>query len=171
MTRHRSAMIVTFGGLFLAGAIGVGASAAELLGTHADWKIYRHGTGGESMCFAVTEASEKNPAGGERQTPHIYITAWPKAGIRAEISVLVGLALKAGTEIKVEVDGTRFELFSDGDRAYVGDSNEELRLLEAMRRGKSMTVSAMSEAGKPTRDVYSLSGVTAAVQAIAADCS
>jgi hypothetical protein len=171
MTRHRCALIVTLSGLVLAGALGVAASAAELLGTHADWKVYRHGTGGESMCFAVTEASEANPTGGERQTPHIYVTAWPKAAIKAEISVLVGLALKTGAEINVEVDGTRFELFSDGDRAYVGDANEELRLLEAMRRGKSMTVSATSEAGKPTRDIYSLLGVTAAVQAIAADCS
>jgi invasion protein IalB len=170
MTRHRSAMVVTLSALVLAGAIGVVANAAELLGTHADWKIYRHGTGGESMCFAVTEASEANPAAGERQAPHVYITAWPKAGISAEISVLVGLALKEGAEIKVEVDGTRFELFSDGDRAYVGDANEELRLLEAMRRGKSMTVSATSEAGKATRDSYSLSGVTAAVRALEADC-
>ena len=122
------------------------------------------------MCFAVSEASEASAAD-ERQKPRIYVTAWPKAGIKAEISVLVGLALKKGAEIKVDVHGARFELFSDGDRAYVRDANEELKLLEAMRRGKSMTVSATSEAGKPTRDNYSLSGVTAAVQEIASGCS
>lgn len=171
MTRHRLASIVTLSGLVLGSSLGAAATGAQLLGTHADWKIYRHGTGGESMCFAVTEASEANPAGGERQKPHVYVTAWPKAGIKAEISVLVGLALKKGTEIRVDVDGSRFELFSDGDRAYVGDADEELRLLEAMRRGKSMTVSATSETGKPTRDSYSLSGVRAAVQAITAECS
>ena len=97
------------------------------------------------MCFAVSEASEASAAD-ERQKPRIYVTAWPKAGIKAEISVLVGLALKKGAEIKVDVDGARFELFSDGDRAYVRDANEELKLLEAMRRGKSMTVSATTEA-------------------------
>jgi len=171
MTRYRSALIVTLSGLVMAGSLGAAAAGAQLLGTHAEWKIYRHGTSDEGMCFAVTEASEANPAGGERQKPHIYVTAWPKAGIKAEISVLVGLPLKAGAEIVVDVDGTKFELLSDGDRAYVGDADEEPKLLEAMRRGKSMTVSATSEAGKPTRASFSLSGVTAAVSAIAAACS
>ncbi len=170
MTRHRIAPIGIAIALVMVGSLAATATGAELLGTHGDWKLYRHGTGEVRMCFAVTEASDAGQAGA-RQKPHIYITAWPKAGIKAEISVLVGLALKQGAQIKVDVDGTRFDLFPDGDRAYVGDEDEEQKLLEAMRRGRAMTVSATSESGKPTRDSYSLSGVTAAVQAIASDCS
>jgi len=156
--------------LALAMAFGTVAEAAELMSTHSSWKAYRHGEGGDRMCFAVSAASEQNPPDGERQKSFIYVTAWPQAGIKAEISVLVGFVLKRGAEIKVEVGGTTFTLFADGDRAYVGDVNEELKMLEAMRRGKTLTVTAPAGAGETTKDSYSLSGVTAAIQAVASGC-
>lgn len=143
--------------------------AADLLATHGDWKTYRHGTGDERMCFAVAAPSERSPPE-DRQKAYIYVTAWPKAGIRAEISVLPGFVLKRGAEIRVEVAGGSFTLQADGDRAFVVDPNDEARLLEAMRRSKAMTVTASPGAGDTQRDTYSLSGVTAAIQAIATSC-
>jgi hypothetical protein len=122
------------------------------------------------MCFAVTGASEQSPPGGDRPKPHIYVTSWPRAGIKAEISVLVGVFMRRGTEIKIEVGGNTFTLQSDGDRGFVVDAGEEQRLLEAMRRGKALTVATTSSAGDSTRDTFSLSGVTAAVQAAASGC-
>lgn len=167
MTKHFKSASVIFVLLLAAGSVG----AAELVSTHNDWKAYRHGTGDQRMCFAVSEPSEADPKSLKRESPHVYVTAWPKAGIKAEISVLVGVALSKSAQIQVNVDGNQFELFPDGDRAYVSDANEELKLLEAMRRGRSMTVTATSAAGEQTRDTYSLSGVTAAVQSMSSGCS
>lgn len=150
--------------------VGSPASSADLVGTHGDWKVYRHGSGDERLCFAVTTPSEQSPSDSERQKPHVYVTAWPKAGIRAEISVLPGFILRHGTEIRVEVAGTSFTLQADGDRAFVVDPNDELKLLDAMRRSKAMTVSASYGTGDTARDIYSLTGVTAAVQAVASSC-
>ncbi|MFV0298477.1 MAG: invasion associated locus B family protein [Hyphomicrobiaceae bacterium] len=142
------------------------AAAAELTGTHSDWKTYRHGGGKNVMCFAVTSATEQNPTGGGRQAPHFYITAWPKQGIKAEVSVLLGFDLQPKSSIKVEIGGSTFTLFADGDRAFVGQAGEEQRLISAMRRGARMVVEATSARGATSKDVYSLSGVTASMQAL-----
>jgi invasion protein IalB len=162
-----AAFFLTMG---VAGASSTAGVAAELLGAHGDWKTYTHGTGDGRMCFAVSEPSESNPGAG-RQKPYVYVTAWPKAGIKAEISVLVGVALKKGSEIEVDVDGNRFGLSPDGDRAYVDNASQETRLLDAMRRGRTMTVIVTPEGGKALRDMYSLTGITAAIQELAASCS
>jgi hypothetical protein len=148
----------------------VTAAAAELTGTHGDWKTYRHGAGESRMCFAVATAEEASPVNGQRDKPHVYVTAWPTAGIKAEISVLLGFSLKRGAEIEVDVGGTAFTLLADDDRAFVADTGDEARLLDAMRRGRVMTVSGVSSAGLTSKDSYSLLGVTAAIQAIASDC-
>ena len=150
--------------------LAVHASAAELMGTHTDWKTYRHSHRGETLCFAVARASEQKPSGGDREAPHLYVTAWPKAGIKAEVSIILGYTLEKGAEVTVDVSGTTFTLVADGDRAYIGDAGEEPKLLDAMRRGKVMTVEATSDTGTRSRDVFSLLGVTASIQAIAASC-
>jgi invasion protein IalB len=170
MPRLRNVTAALLVGLALLLAAGTAAPAADLISTHGDWKAYRHGSGDMLLCYAVTSASEQLPPGGNRQKPHIYITAWPKAGIKTEISVLVGTVLRRGAEIKIDVGGSSFSLQPDGDRAFVVDQVEEQRLLEAMRRGKVLTVATTTAPGETMRDTYSLSGVTAAVQAAAAGC-
>jgi invasion protein IalB len=174
MTRYDKAASMIFVLLLAAGSAWTttsSAHAAELVSTHNDWKAYRHGSGDQRVCFAVSEPSEANPQGGRREGPHIYVTAWPKAGIKAEISVLVGAALKKNDQIDVSIDGNKFELFPDGDRAYVSDANDELKLLDAMRRGRSMTITSTSATGQQMRDTYSLLGLTAAIQSMSSGCS
>ena len=53
----------------------------------------------------------------------------------------------------------------------LADPSDEQKLLDAMRRGKVMTVEATSDGGTRSRDVFSLAGVTASVLAIASNCS
>ena len=157
--------------LYLASILTGPVSAAELTGTHNDWKTYKHGAGKDQMCFAVTPAQEQQPSGGDRKTPHAYVTTWPKQGVKAEISILLGFDLKPDSDVTVDVSGASFKLFADGDRGFVGEPGDEEKLLAAMKRGTRMTVEAISDKGTKSRDVFSLSGVTASMQEITAGCS
>lgn len=147
------------------------AAAVELTSTHADWKTYRHTQRGEMLCFAVTRASEHKPSGEDRGTPFFYVTAWPKAGIKAEVSIMLGYAPERGAEVTADISGNSFTLVADGDRAYIGNADEEQQLLDAMRRGKTMTVQGTTDSGTRSRDVFSLSGATASIQAITSSCN
>jgi hypothetical protein len=153
--------------LWVAGA----AAAAELVTTQSDWKVYRHGEGRELRCFAVTaETADKTGAAGAA-TAHAYITAWPGQGTRGEVSVHLGRRLAPDAEISAEIADSTFTFTADGDRAYVKAAAEERRLVEAMRRGVRMTVELEAADGTPIgKHTFSLSGVTAALQAIIGAC-
>lgn len=144
--------------------------AANPLGRFSDWTAYVHDDGDQRLCFVVSEPKAKAPAGVRREPPHLFISAWPKAGIKAEISIKMGYALKKGTEAVVSVDNQVFRLFSEADRVFVAEPTQELKLIEAMKKGTVASVQATSERGTTTTDSYSLAGLTQALQSIAASC-
>ena len=91
-------------------------------------------------------------------------------GVKAEISVKLGYPIKTGSDITVMVGNDTFTLFPKEERAYVADATEELKLIEAMKKGSKLTVQATSERGTATTDTYSLAGLSQALQALAAAC-
>jgi invasion protein IalB len=153
----------------LVGALGGGVAAAELVSAHSDWKVYRHGDGRDLMCFAVSVASSDS-SGPARETAYAYVTTWPRQGVKAEISLSLGLVLNKDAEVTADISGTTFKLVADGDRAFVAEAEEEGKLLEAMRRGVRLTIEATTADGARIKDVLSLSGVTASIQAITSAC-
>lgn len=146
------------------------SNAAQVVARHADWTAYAHDGDGQKLCFVVSEPKDKQPTGAKRDAPHFYVTGWPKAGIKSEVSIKMGYAVKKGSEPVVTVDNQVFRLFASADRLFVADPTEELKLIEAMKKGQRLFVQATSERGTSTMDTYSLAGLTQALQAAAASC-
>ena len=90
--------------------------------------------------------------------------------MKSEISVKIGYTLRKNSDVTLAVGSSSFKLFVNGDRAYVSDATQELKLLEAMRKGSTMTVQGTSERGTTTTDTYSLAGISQALQAITTSC-
>jgi invasion protein IalB len=146
------------------------ARAAQLLGKHNDWVSYAHEEGGQKLCFLTSEPKARQAAGVPREAPHFYVSAWPKAGVRAEVSVRLGFPVKKEAEVVVSIDDQKWRLFVDGERAFVGDQTQELKLIEAMKKGQRMLVEATSEGGAKVVDTYSLSGITQGLQSLGGAC-
>lgn len=152
---------------------GAGCSAGladDLLSRHGDWEVRRRGSGAERMCSATTTAVGPTGVGTGGATGQVHVTAWPAGAIKSEISIVIGRDVGPLTDVTAEIGAAGFALLADGDRAYVHDLQEELRLLQAMRRGRSMTVTATTVAGGRVQSIYSLAGLTAAVEAVASAC-
>ena len=66
--------------------------------------------------------------------------------------------------------GVHDDLFAKDDKAFVADPTEELKLIEAMKRGSSMKVDATSDSGSSTSDTYSLMGISAALRGLSDTC-
>jgi len=156
-------------GVALAGSIAL-AQSVKSIGTYSSWTAFTHGEGGSLLCFATAQPTKQEPAGAKRAPAFVYVSSWPKDGVKAEVSVRVGYPLRIGSEVTMAIGGSNFKLFVHGDRAYVADAEDELKLIEAMRKGATMTVVGTSERGTTTTDTYSLAGVTQALQAVAANC-
>lgn len=152
-------------------ATAVCASAqTKLVNSFNDWHFYSHEKSGERLCFIATAAQSSEPAGIKRDPAYFYVSAWPKDGVRTELSIKIGYPFKDGSEATVTVGDDSFKLFTSEDRAFVGNPIEELKLLEAMKRGSTMVVEGVSEQGTATKDTFSLMGVTKAVQTLTGQC-
>ena len=91
--------------------------------------------------------------------------------MKAEPSFKVGYPVKPDAEMSVTVGTDMFKLFVKGERGFVSDPNEELKLIESLKKGSNAFVKATSARGTATTDTYSLSGLSAALDKLAATCS
>lgn len=141
------------------------------LGTFKDWnaRSYKDG-GGKLVCtmYSVPKTSEGDYT--NRGEVYVFVTHRPAHNRVDEVSVDIGYTFKKGAPVNVIISGTTFELFSDRSTAWTRDSKSDRTLVRAMRAGADMIVQGVSSRGTRTTDTYSLSGFTAAHNAISNAC-
>lgn len=147
------------------------AQAANPIEKHGDWTMYAADAGGSRLCFVTAQPTDTKPDGAKRDAIHFYVSAWPKEGVKSEVSVKLGYPAKKGSAPTVSIGTQAFKLFIKDDKAFVADPTAELKLIEAMKKGGKVLVEAMSERGTATSDIYSLSGFDKALQALSTKCS
>jgi hypothetical protein len=143
---------------------------ARLLEKIGEWSVFIHEGAGGRVCFAAAAPSDMQPKAAKRTSVVFYVTSWPKDGVRNEVSVRLGWAIKENSTASVTAGGQRFVLPGEKDKAYTRDATDERKLLAAMAAGGPMIVKATSEKGTATTDQYSLEGAAAAVQKLQQAC-
>ena len=58
--------------------------------------------------------------------------------------------------MNVTIDGTSFELFTDGEWAWPGSAEDDAALLAALKNGTTAVLTARSGRGTQTKDTFSL---------------
>jgi invasion protein IalB len=158
----------------LAAAVAAGPARAANptpIDKFGDWAAQTYDDGGKTLCYATS--SPKKQAGNfkSRGNPYIAVTHAPQAGVRDQISYIAGYELKADSAVTLTVGKQSFSLsVLQKDRAWAKDASVDKAMIEAMRKGNSMTVKGTSARGTEITDTYSLVGFTKAYQAIGAAC-
>jgi hypothetical protein len=134
-----------------------------------DWRVLTHDGPEGRICFAIAAPKTSEPPAAAPGA-HFYVSAWPKEGVRAEISVKTSVLLKPNAPASIAIGQNFYKLFSMGDRAFVMDATDELKVLDAMKKGSSITVIAQSEQGVVSKDTYSLAGIAQALQSVSGGC-
>lgn len=132
------------------------------------WAIYAH-PGPPRVCFVLSTPKAADKAGG-RAPVQVLVSSWPSEGVRAEVSLRSVTPFRKGSGASITIGAQVFRLFTEGDRAWVADAMQELKLIEAMRRGSRMVVQAVGEKGKQTVDAIALAGFAQAMQSLAQAC-
>lgn len=138
--------------------------------TFSDWVLETSSEGANKFCYIATTAQQLAAGPAKRSASVLYISAWPKDGIKSEISIKLGFVAKAAAGAKVSIGKEVFKLFINNEHAFVSDATQELKLVEAMKKGAKLTVEATAQGGGQVIDTYSLSGIGQALQAQAAAC-
>ena len=82
----------------------------------------------------------------------------------------LGYPVKPDKDMTVTIGSDSFKMYGKGDRGFVLDPTEELKLIESMKKGSSAVVKAISAKGTGTTDTYSLAGLAQALDKMATTC-
>jgi hypothetical protein len=149
-----------------------GPAKPTLLGQYGEWGAYTATPGGRKICFAISKpaAAETKPADRPRNQPYMFISTRPADRVTNEVSIMVGYPFKTSSEATAEVGATTFQLYTQGDGAWIKNAAEEAHMVDAMRAGDSAVVKGTSAKGTESIDTYSLKGLTEALDRLAQEC-
>jgi invasion protein IalB len=146
------------------------AQDVTLLEKFKDWSAYA-ATGSPKVCFAVAKPTDSNPKNVKRGPIFFYISQWPTDKAVNEVSVKMGYPFAEGAKTKVTIGSEKFEMFTKDEGAFVEKPEDEKKLVEAMKSGSTMKIEGKSARGTNTSDVYSLNGLSDAMERAAKECS
>ncbi len=147
-------------------------SLSSPLSSNAAWDVY---TDVAKNCWLVSAPQKLvNTKGGKKVEVNrgkslLFISFWEQPKQRGEVSYTGGYPYRSyreGSGVVLRVDSEEFELFSepDGQVAWSKNSNEDIKITNAMKRGTEATIIAFSKRGTKTVDTISLRGFTAAFE-------
>jgi hypothetical protein len=153
-------------------AAAAGGADPTLIGQFGTWGAYTAMPNGRKVCFALAKpsSSKTNPPNRPRDPAYAFVSTRPAEKVVNEVSVMIGYALKPGSESTVDVGGASYAMYTQGDGLWIKNAAEEERLVDAMRKSADAVVKGVSAKGTETTDTFSLKGLAQALDKIAQDC-
>jgi invasion protein IalB len=149
-----------------------GGSEPALIGQYGTWGAYMATPNGKKVCFALAKpsSSKTNPPNRPRDPAYVFISTRPAEKVVNEVSIMIGYVLKPGSESTLDVGGASYAMYTQGDGLWIKNAAEEERMVDAMRKAADVTIKGVSSKGTETIDVFSLKGLSQALDRVAQDC-
>ena len=153
-------------------AAAAGGTEPTLIGQYGTWGAYTATPAGRKVCFALAKpsSSKTNPPNRPRDPAYAFVSTRPAEKVVNEVSIMIGYALKPGSESSLEVGGASYAMYTQGDGLWIKNAAEEEQMVSAMRKSAEVTVKGVSAKGTETTDVFSLKGLSQALDRLAQDC-
>src|SRR5579859_1737145 len=150
----------------------IGGSEPTLIGQFGGWGAYTATPKGKKVCFALAKpsSSKTNPPNRPRDPAYAFVSTRPAEKVVNEVSIIIGYALKPGSESTLEVGGASYAMYTQGDGLWIKNAAEEGQMVQAMRRAPDAIVKGVSAKGTETTDTFSMKGLSQALDRIAQDC-
>jgi Invasion associated locus B (IalB) protein len=155
-----------------AAAAAAGGAEPTLIGQFGTWGAYTATPAGRKVCFALAKpsSSKTNPPNRPRDPAYAFVSTRPAEKVVNEVSIMIGYALKPGSESSLDVGGSAYAMYTQGDGLWIKNAAEEEQMVSAMRKSADVTVKGVSAKGTETIDVFSLKGLSQALDRLAQDC-
>ena len=140
----------------------------NLLGQYDNWAAYWAAPDGRKICFAAARPASAQTK--SRPPTYLFITSRPQDKIKDEISAIASFPFKASADAMAVVGGKNFTLATKADGAWVKNSADETKLIEAMRKGGDLVLKGTTDRGLQSTDTFSMKGLAQALDRIAREC-
>lgn len=143
------------------------AQSANKIGQHNAWGTYSYTQNNGKVCYVLTVPTDKQPASLDHGDIFFFVSQRPGQKVTYEPQFIASYNFQENSKVQVTVAGKTFSMFTKGKSAWVENAAEEPALIAAMKAGSDMQVAAKSGRGNPTKYVFSLKGISAALTSIA----
>ena len=140
------------------------------LGRHGDWIAYTYQENRQSVCYMTSAPTRSEGQYTRRGDVQLLVTHRPGRNAFDVISVVAGYEYRRDSDVTINIQGRRFELFTNGDRAWAREGDTDQEMTQAMIKGRTAVITGTSSRGTLTTDTFSLIGFTAAHRAISETC-
>lgn len=172
-------MIKIFGcGVALAAGLTTAVAAQEQstnrVAAKTDWSVFVEDNPTE--CWGVSTPKETvNSRDGRvvavnRGQTLLMVFYRPSAGAKGQVAFTGGYPFASGSTVTMDISGNTFEMFTEGEWAWPATTDDDSKIITAMKRGANAVLSGRSGRGTNTKDTFSLLGFTAAVEDAAKRC-
>ncbi len=86
------------------------------------------------------------------------------------IQIEAGYKYNLDKTINVKIDNANFDFYSTEDSSETAWTNDDKKVIYAMKKGLELTLTGVSARGTITNDIYTLKGFTNAVNLLNNDC-
>jgi hypothetical protein len=144
----------------------------KLLGQYGEWGAYTASPSGKKLCFALAKpgSSQTTPPNRPRDPAYLFISTRPADKVKDEISLIIGYPIKPNTDVTAAVGPATFPLYTQEDGAWIKNTPDEAKMIEAMRKGSDVVIKGESGKGTKTTDTFSLKGISQALDRVGQEC-
>ncbi len=146
------------------------AQSPELKGTYRDWNLFTYKDKSGRICYIASEPQKMQGDYSKRGPAAVLVAKFPIKPPNVQVSVQAGYPYKKNSTVTMKIDKKSYSLFTDGENAFARTAQEDKRIIEAMKKGRRMTVRGTSRKGTYSLDTYSLLGFTRAYRAMLDAC-
>jgi hypothetical protein len=146
------------------------AGATTHIGGAKGWDAYEYGAGNAKVCYLAGEPEKSEPKGISRGRVDLYVTHRPAEKSWNVVEFHLGYPAKPGAPADLDIDGRKFQLFTDKESAWTNDPAADKAVTETLAKGRHAILRAVSARGTATTDTYALDGFRDALAAIDKAC-
>lgn len=133
-----------------------------------DWSVFVENNPKECWSVSVptetVNTREGRVVAANRDDILLMVFFRPDAGAKGQVAFTGGYPFRDGSQVSMEISGTAFSLFTEGDWAWPASEADDAKIVAAMKRGSNAVLTGVSSRGTTTRDTFSLLGFTAATE-------
>ena len=146
------------------------------VGANTDWSVFNPPEEPRE-CFAVSAPkTQENTRDGAAVTVSrgdslLFVFYRPAEGVNGQVTFTGGYPFAGSSTVTLDVGGTQFQLFTEGEWAWPASPEEDARIIAALKGGTDAVLTGQSGRGTVTRDSFSLLGFTSSVDEAATRCA
>ncbi len=166
-----SKKIIFFLGIFIFSINCVSAEELKKIGKSKDWETLVLIKDDGLTCFAQTKPLLQSPKADKREA-RLFVSFRPSDKVADEISTTSGYEFNSQNSIlaKSGKKKYKFDIVQDSF-AWISSNKVEKKIIETMKKGSRIMITAYNKSGSQTIDHYSLLGFTKAYNIAKKSCT